>query len=179
MRRLNLGQTVRIDLDEVEDTIEAIVVGKAPHTATLSSGTEPARELADQLAEGAFGYLVFDHGTRQVALRGAARHAAVDPLLDFVVLDGVQLPERRAGERVAVSLAAEICHFGPDGRPGDLVPTTTINLSTGGALLHRPAGFPGSGRVRLRIALPQRAPLELDAVPVRLSETTVAVKFQS
>jgi hypothetical protein len=132
MRRLTARQPVTFDFDGGGGSVDcrvAVVTGQVARLAAMSDITDGARA---RLATGVLGYLVFKHRGAPVGLRGAARTAAGDHGLDFVVVDGIQVVERRIAERVPLIVRARV--IGPGG-PGSAVETVTANVSMTGALL--------------------------------------------
>src|SRR5579875_2006640 len=103
MRRLVMNQQVRVDLDakvdwEVE-TIECRVRSISGPVATLSPISEIAPELQNRLSSGSLCFLTFEHNRAPVALRGVTLAVEGSDNLEFVVVDGIQVAERRSAER--------------------------------------------------------------------------------
>ncbi|MBV8219601.1 MAG: PilZ domain-containing protein, partial [Solirubrobacterales bacterium] len=95
--------------------------------------------------------------------------------LAFVVIDGVQLPERRAAERVRLGALARIS---ADGESGGSFEATAANVSVGGVLLERPAGLADGPDFRLELSLDgDPEPIRCRATVVRATPTQVALKF--
>src|ERR1700684_2134848 len=106
MRRLVKNQAVRIDLDakvdwEV-DCIECRVLSINGPVATLAPAKEVPAPVPDRLSPGSLCFLTFTHGRAPVALRGVALAVADSGELEFVVVDGIQVAERRNAERTAL-----------------------------------------------------------------------------
>src|ERR1700757_3989864 len=139
MRRLVKNQAVRVDLDakvdwEV-DSIQCRVQSIQGPVATLTSDGEIADEVQTRLTSGSLCFLTFEHGRAPVALRGVALKAADRDELEFVVVDGIQVAERRSAERTPLVTAVKAAPVQPGGDVGAPVATVTSNLSMGGALL--------------------------------------------
>ena len=103
MRRLVKNQAVRVDLDakvdwEV-DCIECRVQSIQGPVATLAPTTAIAAAVQNRLASGSLCFLTFEHNRAPVALRGVALASADSDELEFVVVDGIQVAERRSAER--------------------------------------------------------------------------------
>ncbi len=131
-----------------------------------------------RLVTGSLGYLLFSYKGALIGLRGVARiSAATRPLMEFVVVDGVQQPERRTAERVAVGTRATIASLDP-GPASQPLSTFTVNISATGALLKRPPAAPQTGDVALELffgadptPVPARGPI------VRTTDDHLAVHF--
>jgi hypothetical protein len=158
MRRLVKNQTVRVDLDakvdwEV-DCIECRVQSIQGPVATLSPAREILGSVQTRLATGSLCFLTFEHNRAPVALRGVALAVADSTDLEFVVVDGIQVAERRSAERTALVTAVRAAPVGGDGTPGDAVGTVTSNLSMGGALLLKRPGLGSGPRWKIELFLP-------------------------
>jgi len=132
--------------------------------------------VLDKFTPGTLGYLLFEHHGAKTALKGIAT-AGQDKQasLAFVVIDGVQLPERRASERVRLGAMARIS---ADGESGKGVEATAANVSVGGVLIERPAGLADGPDFRLELSLDQDPePIRCRATVVRATPTHVALKF--
>ena len=100
---------MEIHLDSDDLAISCRVAAVQGGVATLTRAYELASELVGKLTTGAFGYLLFEDRGSMTALKGIATISPSEPAeLAFVVIDGVQLPERRLSERVPVSALARI-----------------------------------------------------------------------
>ena len=112
------------------------------------------------------------------ALKGIATISPGEPAeLAFVVIDGVQLPERRFAERVQLTALARVSAPG-DGDDGAAVETTAANVSAGGVLLERHAGLGEGPRYRLELTVAgDDAPIRCDATVARETPTHIALKF--
>ena len=158
MRRLVKNQVVRIDLDakvdwEV-DTIECRVQSIQGPVATLTPARAVGPDVQSRLAAGSLCFLTFEHNRAPVALRGVALAVADSEDLEFVVVDGIQVAERRAAERTPLVTAVRAAPLNPDGTPGETIGTVTSNLSMGGALLLRRPGLGTGPRWKIELFLP-------------------------
>jgi PilZ domain len=147
--------------------------------ATLTRISELPDELADSFTPGVLGYLLFEHYGAMTALKGIATASPIEQTeLAFVVIDGVQLPERRATERVDLSALARVwAAGGADGNGG--VEAVAVNVSAGGVLIERPAELDTGASFRLELVLvddPQ--PIRCNAMVVRETLTHIALKFR-
>ena len=178
MRRLNHDQRVDIHLDTEEQPLPCRVASVQGGVATLTRIGELPTELHDKLAPGALGYLLFEHRGAMTALKGIATISPGEPAeLAFVVIDGVQLPERRFAERVQLTALARVSAPG-DGDDGAAVETTAANVSAGGVLLERHAGLGDGPRYRLELTVAgDDAPIRCDATVARETPTHIALKF--
>jgi hypothetical protein len=184
MRRLRIGQTVALELEEdagslgglgeESGSVACVVAALAGHVATLVRTVQIRRTTVERLRAGTPGFLLFSHDGRPVALRGALRAPAPDAAeLDFVVIDGVQLPERRGQTRFRFQAAARLVPR--DG--GSPLHAVTGDLSLGGALLHLDQA-PPVGEFGLEISLGDGGePLRLGAVTVRTVTGGAGVRF--
>ena len=158
MRRLVKNQAVRVDLDakvdwEV-DSIECRVQSIQGPVATLIPEGELGDDVQTRLTSGSLCFLTFEHGRAPVALRGVALKAADRDELEFVVVDGIQVAERRSAERTPLVTAVRATPVGPGGDVGDAVATVTSNLSMGGALLLKRPGLGDVSKWRVELFLP-------------------------
>jgi hypothetical protein len=158
MRRLVKNQAVRVDLDakvdwEV-DCIECRVQSIQGPVATLSPINEIAASVQNRLASGSLCFLTFEHNRAPVALRGVALASADSDELEFVVVDGIQVAERRSAERTPLVTAVRATPVEADGATGDAVGTVTSNLSMGGALLLKRPGLGSGPRWKIELFLP-------------------------
>jgi hypothetical protein len=182
MRRLVKNQAVRIDLDakvdwEV-DCIECRVQSINGPVATLAPVDEVAVAVHERLSPGSLCFLTFTHGRAPVALRGVALAVADSDDLEFVVVDGIQVAERRNAERTPLVTAVRAAPMQPDGEPGNQVATVTSNLSMGGALLLRRPGLGEGPRWQIELFLPgQPTQVHCNAVLARATPSHFGVKF--
>lgn len=134
-------------------------------------------ELLGRFTPGALGFLLFEHRGSPTALKGIAAVSGTDEAdIAFVVIDGVQLPERRAAVRVQLRALARI--WAPGGENGEGIEAAAANVSAGGVLIERPVGLGDGRRFVLELALEGDAePIRCDAVIVRQTRTHVAMKF--
>lgn len=174
MRRLHEQQIVEIHLETDDPAITCRVAAVTGAVATLirdSVASEP-------LPPAATGHLVFEHQGSLVALRGIAASLSTDePKIEFVVVDNVVLPERRAAERIPVAAAVRLwpSEAGDDQIPG--VETVTADISITGALVQRRPGL-GSDELAMELRFgPDPAPISCHAQPVRETPTHVGLKF--
>jgi hypothetical protein len=158
MRRLVKNQAVRVDLDakvdwEV-DCIECRVQSIQGPVATLSPTSAIAASVQSRLASGSLCFLTFEHNRAPVALRGVALANEGSDDLEFVVVDGIQVAERRSAARTPLVTAVRATPVGPDGTLGEAVGTVTSNLSMGGALLLKRPGLGAGPRWKIELFLP-------------------------
>lgn len=176
MRRLTHHQQVEIHLDSDDLAISCRVASVQGGVATLTRAYELSSELVDKLTPGAFGYLLFEDRASMTALKGIATISPTEPSeLAFVVIDGVQLPERRLSERVHLGALARISPA--DGGPGG-IEVTAANVSAGGVLIERHAGLGDGPTFRLELVLSDGSdPIRCKAMIARETPTHVALKF--
>ena len=176
LRRLKPHQRVEIHIDSDDHVVACRVAAVQGSVATLRRITELPAEVLDKFTPGALGYLLFEHRGAKTALKGIATAGQDEQAsLAFVVIDGVQLPERRAAERVRLEALARIS---ADGESGEGVEATAANVSVGGVLIERPAGLTDGPGFRLELSLEQDPePIRCRATVVRATPTHVALKF--
>jgi hypothetical protein len=158
MRRLVKNQAVRVDLDakvdwEV-DSIQCRVQSIRGPVATLIPDGEIDDSVQTRLTSGSLCFLTFEHGRAPVALRGVALKAADRDELEFVVVDGIQVAERRSAERTPLVTAVKAAPVESAGSVGEPVSTVTSNLSMGGALLLKRPGLGEVSKWHLELFLP-------------------------
>ncbi len=178
MRRLRHHQEVEIHLDGAEELILACRVLRVEGSvATLASIDAGPGELLGSSVPAVPGYLVFDHIGGKVALKGIATASTTQgPELLFVVIDGVQLPERRSAARVQVAAMARMFALGPaqEGAPFE---TPLADLSVSGM---RVESHPSLHEARYRLELyigGAQTPIGCTAEVARRTPTHVGMKF--
>ena len=155
------------------------IAGRATSVAGPVAGVTPDGDLPGSLASkldpGSLGFLLFDSPTGLVGLRGVVRSAPDATGLEFIVVDGVQLPERRTDSRVKMTVAVRV---EGDGATGP-VETVATNLSTGGALLLRRPGLLDAGSLQLELQLPDAPPISCQATIAHHTNAHVGVAFSA
>jgi hypothetical protein len=177
MRRLKHQQRVEIHLDGADGVVACRVLGVKGSVASLTQ-VDGGPEQFERVAPAAPGYLMFEHRGGTIALKGIATTQATDqPELLFVVLDGVQLPERRSAERVQVSALARM--FVPDGADDDeCVETPLANVSTSGLLVQRHPGLDERAQFRLELLVDGDVePICCDVVVARRTATHMGMRL--
>jgi len=173
MRRLHQQQIVEVHLDTDDPPITCRVASVTGAVATLNRDDHPFASLPPA----ANGHLVFEHQGTLVALQGiAASLSQEDPKIEFVVIDNVVLPERRAAERIPVAAAVRMW---PAGQEADAIETLTTDVSITGALIER---RPGLGAQVLAMELrfePEGAIVTCQGQPVRETPSHLGVKFMN
>jgi PilZ domain len=186
LRRLKHNQRVEIHIDSDDHVVACRVAAVHGSVATLRRITDLPAEVLDKFTPGALGYLLFEHQGAKTALKGIATAGHDEQAsLAFVVIDGVQLPERRAAERVRLGALARISADGDSGEgksgegdSGERVEATAANVSIGGVLIERPAGLGDGPDFRLELSLAQDPePIRCRATVVRATPTHVALRF--
>lgn len=176
MRRLREQQTVQLDLEGESQAIECRVASITGAVATLTPEGMPVRSV--ELRSGAPGYLVFRHRGKLVALRGIAAVVGSQAQVEFVVTDGVVLPERRTAQRVPLSTRARVWPRHQELDEGAGVETVTSDLSLDGALIEIRAGLDQHSQFALELFPdPDRTPVRCRARVTRRTPTHLAVKF--
>lgn len=179
MRRLKRQQPVEIHLDaEDEIVVPCRVLAVEGSVATLATADGEPVGLFGTTLPALPGYLVFEHQGGRVALKGiAAPDASEGTHLLFVVIDGVQLPERRSAERVHVNAFARM--FIPDAaRERSYVDTPLADLSVSGMRVERRPGLHVDARYGLELYVGDApTPIRCDAEVARETPTHLGVKF--
>ena len=182
MRRLVKNQAVRVDLDakvdwEV-DSIQCRVQSIQGPVATLIPEGEIGDAVQTRLASGSLCFLTFEHGRAPVALRGVALKPADRDELEFVVVDGIQVAERRSAERTPLVTAVKAAPVEPGGNVGEPVATVTSNLSMGGALLLKRPGLGEVSKWQVELFLPgDPEHVHCEAVLARETPTHLGVRL--
>jgi c-di-GMP-binding flagellar brake protein YcgR len=184
MRRLVKNQAVRVDLDAKVDwevnCIECRVQSVRGPVATLVPQGEVPDEVQTRLVSGSLCFLTFEHGRAPVALRGVALKEADRDELEFVVVDGIQVAERRSAERTPLVTAVKATPMEADGTAGQTVSTVTSNLSMGGALLLKRPGLSEASKWQVELFLPGASEhVHCEAVLARETPTHFGVRFVS
>jgi hypothetical protein len=180
VRRLKPHQHVEIHIDSDDQAVVACRVASVQGSvATLTRISELPDNLADSFTPGVLGYLLFEHHGAMTALKGIATASPTERTeLAFVVIDGVQLPERRAAERVDLSALARVWSAGvSDGNGG--IEAVAVNVSAGGVLIERPTELGSGPSFRLELVLEDDPhPIRCNAMVVRQTRNHVALKFR-
>jgi hypothetical protein len=182
MRRLVKNQAVRVDLDakvdwEV-DSIQCRVHSIQGPVATLFPEGDIADTVQTRLTSGSLCFLTFEHGRAPVALRGVALKAADRDEVEFVVVDGIQVAERRSAERTPLVTAVKAAPVEPGGNVGEPVATVTSNLSMGGALLLKRPGLGEVSKWHVELFLPgDPEHVHCEAVLARETPTHLGVRL--
>jgi len=180
LRRLKPLQHVEIHIDSDDQAVVTCRVASVQGSvATLMRVTELSGDAADRFTPGVLAYLLFEHHGAMTALKGIATASPDEQVeLAFVVIDGVNLPERRAAERVDLGAHARVWAAGA-ADSGEGIETAAVNVSAGGVLIERPAGLGEGQSFRLELLLendPQ--PIHCKATIVRETLTHIALKFR-
>jgi hypothetical protein len=148
--------------------------------ATVIPERELPEEVQTRLASGSLCFLTFEHGRAPVALRGVALKDAEREELEFVVVDGIQVAERRSAERTPLVTAVRATPVMADGTAGQTVATVTSNLSMGGALLLKRPGLGEFSKWQLEVFLPGVSEhVHCDAVLARETPTHLGVRLMN
>jgi hypothetical protein len=121
---------------------------------------------------------MFEHRGGTIALKGiaTAQHTDQAELL-FVVLDGVQLPERRSAERVELSALARM-FLSDSAGDGDCVETPLANVSTSGLLVERHPDLDERAQFRLELLIDgDQEPIRCDVVVARRTATHLGMRL--
>jgi hypothetical protein len=178
MRRLKHHQRVEIHLDSEDQAVACRVASVQGGVATLTRVDEIDPKLLERFTPGALGFLLFEHRGSMTALKGVAAATGSDEAeLAFVVIDGVQLPERRAAERVRVSALARIRRSAGE-NSAEGIQAAAANVSTSGVLIERPQGLSDGETFGLELIFKgDPKPIRCEATIVRQTPTHVAMQF--
>ena len=136
--------------------------------AVLAPVTTVAPALRTRVKNGLLSFMTFQHQSAPVALRGVVLASPQSADLEFVVIDGVQVTERRTAGRVRLLTPIRATSVDADGVAVATVATVTVNLSMGGAMLTRGPNLGPGPRWQIELALPHdSSPVRCDAVLVR------------
>lgn len=159
MRRLRTGQLATLELDGDGASVACRVGSVGGASATLQCAADVDVRQFERLSAGSLGYLFFEHQGRPVALRGAAIVTPdSQPQIEFAVVDGVTLPERRTAERIGCRLPVRIDVLDPDASTPAAVEVEALDLSLGGALLAWSDPPPAGHRLRVELETDAEAP---------------------
>jgi hypothetical protein len=177
MRRLVENQAVTVQLDSQACCIDCAVGTVCSPVAMLAPIAQITPGLQESLTVGALGFLTFEFRGSLIALRGAARTIYGGAALEFVVVDGVQMTDRRSAPRVRLQTPVHATPKAERGVSGLAVETVTVDLSIGGALLTRRPGL-GHGPWRMELFLPDDTiAVRCAAVLARQTPNHLAIKF--
>lgn len=178
MQRLHIDQAVTLSLDDVPESIECRVLEVRGAVSRLAYRDELPPRAVGRLVLGSQGYVLFDEFRVAVGLRVAVR--ASPPYLDIALIDGVEVPERRGGDRVKLVTRARVIHADQSGPEQPAEWTYTIDVSESGALLRANPALDGQERFGLQLMFgddPQ--PVTAAAETVRRAQNAVGVRFES
>jgi hypothetical protein len=179
MRRLKHQQEVEIHLDgEDEFVLDCRVLGVEGSVATLASVDAGPGTLLGSSVPAVPGYLLFDHHGGRVALKGIATTSTSEgPELLFVVVDGVQLPERRSAARAEVNAVARMFLSDSAEEPG-YFETRLADLSVSGMRVEGHPRLDSATRFRLELYIGgAQTPIRCGAEVARTTPTHIGLKF--
>jgi hypothetical protein len=178
MRRLTEHQIVTVELDQ-QVCIDCQVGNASAPVATLAPIDEIPSTVQELLTPGCLAFMTFEHHGLPVALRGAARAIYGGTAVEFVVIDGVQLQERRRFPRLPIRAPVTVrpaVATGP-GADQSAIQTITDNLSLRGAQLARHPGL-GNGPWKIELQLPNDLiPVHCGASLVRRTKSHLGIRF--
>ncbi len=178
MRRLKHQQPVEVHLDGEDEIVVPCRVRRVEGSVATLESADGDPVLVGNTAPALPGYLVFEHAGGRVALKGiAAPDANEQTELLFVVIDGVQLPERRSAERVEVDALARL--FLPVAVAGcEYVETALADLSISGMRVERHPSLDVETHYRLELYIGDRStPIRCDAEVARRTASHIGMKF--
>jgi hypothetical protein len=179
MRRLKHHQEVEIHLDgEDEVVLDCRVLGVEGSVATLASDDAGPGAVLGTSVPAVPGYLLFDHAGGKVALKGiATASTSVGPELLFVVIDGVQLPERRSAARAQVKAVARMFRL-DSAEETEYFETRLADLSVSGMRVERHLSLDSATAFRLELYIGEaQTPIRCGAEIARTTPTHVGLKF--
>ncbi len=179
MRRLRHKQEVEIHLDGEDEVVFGCRVQRVEGSvATLATSDAGVDSLLGTSVPAVPGYLLFDHAGGRVALKGLATASTTEgPELLFVVIDGVQLPERRSAARVRVKAVARMFRSDSAGE-SDYFETHLADLSVSGMRVESHPSLDVAGRYRLELYIGgAQTPIRCEAEVARRTPTHVGLKF--
>src|SRR5690242_6604255 len=179
MRRLRHHQEVEIHLDvEDEIVLDCRVLDVEGSVATLAGIDAEPGTLLGSSVPAVHGYLMFDHAGGKVALKGIATTSTSDgPELLFVVVDGVQLPERRSAARAQVNAVARM-FLADSPQESGYFETRLADLSVSGMRVERHPNLETTTRYRVELYFGgAQTPIRCGAEVARTTPTHVGLKF--
>lgn len=178
MRRLQAQQHVAVVLDDESEEIDCTVGSVAGPVATLTYRGALTPTLSARLTPGSLAFLVFEHRGMPVALRGAAGADVDSATIEFVVLDGVQVDERRTIGRVPLVIPVRVTPDPVNGDTTDLIETVSVNLSPTGALIERRPGLTDGSPWKVELVVPSpEEPIRCQAKVARQTPTHIGIAF--
>lgn len=179
MRRLRHHQEVEIHLDgEDEIVLDCRVLGVEGSVATLEGIDAEPGSLLGTSVPAVHGYMMFDHAGGKVALKGIATTSTSEgPELLFVVVDGVQLPERRSAARAQVNAVARMFDRSSSQDAG-FFETRLADLSVSGMRVNRHPSLNAATGYRVELYFGDaETPIRCGAEVARTTPTHVGMKF--
>jgi hypothetical protein len=172
--QLTEGAAVHLSIDAMAAPVPCTVVAFLGSVILARRDAAVDPEAAERLLAGVSGYLLVEHEGRPRALRGSVR-ATGGAMVAIRISDGFQLGQRRTSTRVALALDAQLVLRGMDAPP---VLTTTIDVSTGGVQVRRPAGMRVWPRYELTLSgTPLAEPVVADVAPARALPDALGLRF--
>ncbi len=173
--------TVELDDDAVDHRVDCLVADVFASTASLTHDEALDPRLRDRLGSGAPGYLVFSHHGAEIGLHGVAvAPPSSASVIDFVVVDGVQIRDRRGGRRVQFVTRARLFPTDTDaaGSQPQAIETFTLDLSEGGALLRYRPEFAEHRRYTIELFFAaDPVPIRCEATHARQTDAGIGVRF--
>ncbi len=177
MRRLVEHQPVAVELDREGHIVDCAVGSVCGAVATVAPIAELSPDLQETLTPGALCLLVFEFRGSPIALRGVARAIYGGAALEFVVIDGIQMWDRRTAPRVQMHTPVRAAPAASRSASAPAIDTVTVNLSMCGALLKRRPGL-DRGPWQIELSLPDDGtPVSCSAMFVRQTRRHLAIKF--
>lgn len=179
MRRLKHHQAVEIHLDVEDETVlDCRVTRVEGSVATLAATNARGGVLLGSSVPAVPGYMMFDHSGGKVALKGIATASTSERTeLLFVVIDGVQLPERRSAARAQVKAVARMFAPGVTEESG-YFETRLADLSVSGMRVERHAQLNPATVYRLELYIGDaQTPIRCRAEVARTTPTHAGMKF--
>jgi hypothetical protein len=171
------GATVSLFVDRADLALDCRVVGFHRSLVVLERSRAMRGQDLRALTPGTVTYIVCGTGDRLGALRVQVSSVA-DERLVLRLLDRFTLGQRRTFSRLEAEWSAGVEGLDSGQPPAPIVQTTTIDVSAGGTLLHRPAELGEHTAYRVTLDLPGgRPPLTASAVPVRCDAERLALRF--
>ncbi len=162
------------------ESIDCVVAQVEGQMATFRHAPITDPRLASGLAGWTLSYATFVHQASNVGLRGVVRSSPdQDRVLQFVVIDGVQMAERRRQARIPVAVAVTVARVADRDSAAEGLRTETVDLSPDGALLRiQPGALRVGDQLDVTLALPwQASAVSAQAQVVRRAGAGVALRF--
>lgn len=168
------GDTVQLDIGDASGVLSCSVLGFVGPAILVLPQSSLSPAARDSLRDGVPAVdLLVDAGDYLHAVRGTAK--AAGEAIAVRLTEKTKIGQRRWYSRADVALKARLVPQGGDLEPTE---TATMDISSGGVQVHRPAGMPIWPRYEVTLSGETLAtPIVAEAVPARVQDESLGLRF--